>query len=165
MGRRKTSDMEMIMDILEEMRKANTEYLQDAWDKWLINGWRNSNAITRFSVEAFTKHYKMSYTDFYNLRRVPLNNLQQKTRLSRFIAAFLPKLNTLLWSDRLTDEQILKAMKKYDTQIVASDYQKVHKEGRERRKAMKEAGAENKSHLLVKEQRESTAKSNWKHCK
>lgn len=155
----------MIMDILEEMRKANTEYLQDAWDKWMINGWRNGNAITRFSVEAFTKHYKMSYTDFYNLRRVPLNTMQQKTRLSRFIAAFLPKLNTLLWSDNLTDEQILRAMKRYDTQKNPSDARKVNQEGRERRKAMKEAAAENKSHLLVKEQREYTSKSNWKYCK
>ena len=153
------------MDIIEELRKANTEYLQDAWDKWLVNGWRESNAITRFAVEGFVKHYKMTYEDFYKLRRVPAYGKQQNTRLSRFVAAYLPRLNTLLWSDNLTDEQILKGMKKFDTQLKPADERKVKKEAAERTKAIKEAFAEKVSHDLVRDQREYTAKSNWRHCK
>lgn len=153
------------MDIIEELRKANTEYLQDAWDKWLVNGWRTSNAITRYAVEAFVKKHGMKYEDFYNLRRVPLHGFQQKTRLSRFIAAYIPRLNTLLWADGLTDDQIISAMKKFDTQNNPADQEKVKRETAERSKAISEAYAETVSHRLVREQRESTAKSNWGHCK
>lgn len=153
------------MDIAEELKQAHIEYLQDEWDKWLVRGWRINNVMTGYSMKAFMKKFNVDYDTLYSLKRTPRTRTQQHTRLSRYVAAYLPLLNTMLWGDVLTDEQIVAAIKNIDTMMNPSDNHKCRKESQERNKAKKEMYAEIVSHGLVRDQRKLTAKSNWGHCK
>ena len=85
--------------------------------------------------------------------------------LTRFIAAYLPQLNDMLWSETLRDEQILAVMKGMDTLNNPADGHKDIKDRAERTKTSKELMAQKASYCLVREQREYTSKSNWGQCK
>ena len=154
------------MSIFDDIKQAYLDYIQNEWDKWLLRDWKNPKAyVMAWSVENFVKKHRISYDDFYELKRVPKNSFQQKCLVTRFVAGFLPSLSNLLWDEIGTEAQLLKFMKKLDTLKTSADSAKYQRERREQTRAAKEANAENKAHKLVRDQREYTAKSNWGHCK
>jgi len=152
------------MDIVEELRKAHTEYLQEAWDRWLVTGWKMHGVYTKYSAINFMKQYNLTLEDFCKLKRTPKYPMQKRTMLTRFVAAYLPVLSSMLWNDD-PEEKIMSVMKGIDTLKEAADIRKIRAESKERTAAKKAMMAEQKSHHLVKQQREYTSKSNWRHCK
>lgn len=145
---------------------AYTDYLQNEWDNWLIDGWQKYNSINmQKSKNYFCYKYNINDDRFVKLKRIPKFTRHYRCCLTRYIAAYLPKINTMLWNGTASKETILKVMKKIDTSPIPSDASKVSKENYERTIAKKEAMAESVSHQLVKEQRESNGRNNWKVCK
>ena len=153
------------MDLVEEIKAAHMAYLQDEWDKWLLEGWRRANVRMKTALRCFMAKYNIDLDTLLSLKRTPTAAWQTTTLVTRFIAAHLPVLNEMLWNGNIDQERLLIFMKTLNTQDELADTRKVQRESTERRKARKEANAENAAHYLVKMQRDYTAHSNWKTCK
>ena len=153
------------MNIADEIRAANQELLQDQWDKWLIEGWKNyKDQLMHNACSIFCFRNKISEEDFRLLKRTPKHQYHFRCRVSRYFAAYLHSVSEALWNG-WADETVLKLMKKTDIEMVPFDASKYKKERAEQQKANKSAMAEQVSHDLVKRQRESNSRSNWKACK
>lgn len=154
--------MVSMLDLLEEVAaEVKKEDVQDAWDKYLL-AHHLSNISTKMMCQQFIAMHKMTWQEFDELLRVPKYGKQAKTRPSRFLAAYLPLISTMLW-DGVKHERILAYLKQHavDTQMDMEDNRKVMKETNERSQTegkFKQAvlqDAQYKKHLKV------MRKSNW----
>ena len=157
------------MDIIEELRKAHTEYLQDAWDAHLVDSWyRYPKASIRYCASVFMKVNNIkTFEELHELKRTPKRKHQWHTCVTRFIAGYLPKLNIALWGDKLDREELLKRLKatKMDTLESPVDARKQRAERKEEDDAKRDADAYSALRRLRADARLETSKSNWKHCK
>lgn len=156
------------MDIIAEIKAAHSAYLQDAWDEHLVTWWyEQPKANLRKCVRVFLTTNNMDLEDFYPLLRVPRYHHQWHTCVTRFVAAYLPKLSTALWGDKLDREELLKRLKatKMDTAKRALDYDKYRREHKEEADAVRDANAFSTLKKIRADARLATSKSNWKVCK
>ena len=153
------------MNIQDLIKEANNDYLQDKWDRFLVDGWYQHNRVMRFLTKDFMKDNGISCQEFDSLQRTPQYIIQQKCTVTRFFAAYLPVISNMLWNNNQDKETIVKALKKQKLLKQMIDSSKVQKEQQEMKKARKDAMSEGVSHKLVKEQRESNSRSNWGVCK
>lgn len=157
------------MDIIEQLKAAHKEYLQDAWDAHLVEWWYNfSKKSIRTCVNVFMANNNIkSFDDVRGMLRTPKEKHQWHTCVSRFIAGYLPKLNTALWGDKLDREELLKRLRatKMDTINRALDYDKYRREHKEEAYAVRDANAFSALKKIRADARLATSKSNWKVCK
>jgi len=123
------SILDLLEDVAAEVKKEN---IQDAWDKYLL-AHHLSNISTKMMCQQFIAMHKMTWEQFDELLRVPKYNRQTKTKPSRFLAAYLPLISTMLW-DGVKHERILAYLKQHtvDTQMNPEDTRKSTKESYER---------------------------------
>ena len=154
------------IDVAKEMQEAYDSYLQDEWDRWLVEAWMKYNSVYMpKSVNIFCYKHGISSEKFFSLKRTPKIGHHLKCAVTRYVAAYLPLLNTMLWDGKKSVDEIVKIMKVIDTQMNPSDSKKVIQEHYEFTKTAKEAMAENYARSLVRDQREANGRSNWKVCK
>ena len=105
------------MSLLTELfYEARSEVLQEDWDKCLLSAWRSSKFLrTESVVGKFRDAYQLTKEEFSKLRRVPYFSNQFKTRIPRFVAAYLPDLNEKLFGSNLCDEDLLVFMRNLET--------------------------------------------------
>lgn len=128
----KGSEMNSIQELLGE---AIDEVLQEAWDRALLAAFRSVEyPITANVCAQFVKDQNISWRKFYELKRTPRYERQNRTRVPRFIAAFLPRLNDRLWDTKMSDDELVAWMNKIDleTQGNPEDKMKVMKEAVDR---------------------------------
>ena len=79
------------MGLLDElMQEAKNDVLQEEWDRVLLSAFRDATyPVTGFVVGKFMKDNKISLDKFHTLKRVPYYVRHYKTRIPRFIAAYL----------------------------------------------------------------------------
>lgn len=153
-------------DIAKEIEKAHNDYLQDQWDRWLIEGWTKYKSVGMpKTINIFCFKHGITDEKFFSLKRTPKKGMHLKCSLTRYIAAYLPLLNTMLWNGVKTENEMAKIIKAIDTDPWPSDSSKVTKEDYEFKKSAKEAMAEKVSSELVREQRASNGRRNWNACK
>ena len=147
--------------IEDDLKQIKIELMQDEWDKGLVYLWKNhSNFYTGTTLRKFLTNNNVKIDFLKNLKRVPRFKFHNKTTISRYIAAYLPKLSDALWSNK-SEDYIFKIIKKIDTLDKPIDFKKGSKENREFIKSSKEADAEKISHILVRSQRESSSEYHW----
>ena len=154
------------MGLREELQQAAQDYLQDQWDEFLLVRWRKYGyQHMNNSVRVFMGIHKLTSEQFNALQRIPVYDRHRNCSLSRYIAAYLPCLSTMLWDGNKTDEAMLAAMKGMRVLAVPVDKHKSSRERREISSSIKAARAENTVHFLVKDQRAMNSRSNWGVCK
>lgn len=150
------------MNILDELQEAKNEFIQEEWDKTLINLWKTRpNDVMGYVIAKFIEDYKITPNDFFKLNRIPKSTRQQRTRITRFIAAYLPVLSTHLWNNNKTQDELLKICINIRTMWNPSDSFKAAAEFQEKRKQENEyrkAQMENHEYLNYKER---INRSNW----
>ena len=152
--------------LLDELKSIKFEVLQDEWDRLLIKNWKNETSLYMSRmVYSFLKDNNINYDDLKNMRRVPKYKIHQRCTVSRFISAYLPELNNVLFNKNNKDDAILKFMKNLKTLDIPIDFKKSKKEKQEMLKSEKESKAAFQSGCLVRNQREFTSRGNWGHVK
>lgn len=100
------------MNLLEELLGAKDEFLQDEWDRGLIHLWRTYPSLKMYRVAThFMAKYRLNADQMFSLKRTP-KPWEQKITVSRFIAAYLPRLNAHLWNNNKTEEELFSICKK-----------------------------------------------------
>lgn len=96
------------MNIFDEIEQACLEVLQEKWDRNLIFCWKK---YPYQKMDAIVKHFmaefKVDTKTLDKLKRIPFTRIQDTTRISRFIPAYLPVLNTHLWNGNKTDDELV----------------------------------------------------------
>ena len=104
------------MNFLDEFKEARRDFLQESWDKYLVEGWRNyPNANMAKTMGSFKVKYKITDEEALTLKRMPKTKFQFTTSVSRFIAAYLPKLNTHLWNDNKSFDELVEICGLHDS--------------------------------------------------
>ena len=157
--------MTTLMDLLDDVRE---DLLQESWDKRLIENCRNKDfRYINILVHIFTNEEKVPLQRLNTLKRTPKHAWQFGITVPRFVAAYLPKLNDLLWDSKMTDQQILEWLGKsnLDTLKSSSDYRKNIKDYRlfsTTRVANKKANLESIVGVKIYQ---AGLRSNWKAIK
>lgn len=137
---------------LELLNEAKDEVIQEAWDRVLIKSFRTwKYPATGFVVDRFKDDYKLSSEQFYALKRVPRFPRQFKTRVPRFIAAYLPSLNDKLYESKMSEDQLVLWMKRVnlDTENKPSDYAQSVADGHARKRVHKQLEANRLSAVVA----------------
>ena len=157
-----------MMDIVKELIAAERELLQRDWDKWLLRWWKDKpNAYMTTCQEMFIKQAKINIEKFDTLKRVPRYIQHRKTRVLRFVAAYLPTLNTALLGGKIPEEELAGKLyaTKMDTLVKEVDERKRKKDGNEIHYAKRKFAAANKAKALGAALFEQKRESNWNVCK
>lgn len=124
------------MNFLDEFKEARRDFLQESWDKYLVDGWRNyPNSSMAKTMGSFKVKYKITDEEALSLKRMPKTKFQFTTSVSRFIAAYLPQLNTHLWNNNKSFDELVKIcglhdslkypMDSYDREVKQLKYDKI----------------------------------------
>ena len=157
-----------MIDIVAMLLSAEKDMLQKAWDAYLVGCWyKKPNKKMQWCATDFVKEHKIPYEKFYDLKRIPRFEWHRSVRVTRFVAAHLPKLNTALWGGKLSDEELLSRLFKsdIDTMDKAADKHKYQSEKNEIAYAQKKWQAALKEKELVNALYESGRESRWDVCK
>jgi hypothetical protein len=154
------------MTIKEDLEAAHWDYLQDEWDKNLLEVWRKRpNAQMTMVVANFTQKHDLAFYDINKLKRAPLQMAcHWRCRITRYVAAFMPRISTMLF-DGLSDDKVFPVLQKTHLLNKPSDSKLRSRETSNLKAAIKAASVVNQSWRLVKEQRASNSRSNWTACK
>lgn len=157
--------MTTLMDLLDDVRE---DLLQESWDKRLIEACRSKHfQYMNVIVKVFLDEEKVPIQRLDTLKRTPKHVWQFGITVPRFVAAYLPNLNNLLWDSKMTDQQILEWLSKsnLDTLKSSSDYRKNIKDYRllhKTRAVDKKAKVETAMGVKVYQ---AGLRSNWKAVK
>lgn len=155
-----------MLDLIEELKLAEQQLLQDEWDKFLLFSWRErKNANMSTLIFMFAQRSRVSTRTVWGLKRVPLEDYQANSTVTRFVAGYLPQLSNLLWDSALPEGVLLARMKKMAVSRNAVDKNKRARERYEVKKSVKAAAGADLAWRLRADQRFSTSRSNWVVCK
>lgn len=124
--------MSLLQDLLLE---AADEVLQEAWDRELLSAWRSTKYPLMWNVcGIFIRDNNITWRKFYELKRTPRYERQNKVTAPRFIAAYLPSLNDKLYDSKMSDDELVQWMNSVNlnTELEMSDKHKVYAEGAQR---------------------------------
>ena len=153
------------MGIKEDLEFARHDYLQEEWDKFLLDSWRNApNTTMSKIVYSFSSKNLLKDDEIFTFNRTPKYKIHFRCRIHRYMAAFLPKISELLFSG-LPDEKILPVLAKSNRLITPSDTYKKRVEI----KLIKDSNKDNQKTIFnlkaFNGQHLSSLRSNWKACK
>ena len=155
-------------DILEQIKAAGRDYDQRLWDAHLLHWWSayGSGGI-RKCVASFMAEYDVSIERFNSLKRIPRQQRHWRCCVTRFVAAYLPKISNVLFNGSLTPEQIIAAANKLkiDTADSPADQKKAARERSEIDKSERAAEAFLGLKKIRADARLATSKSRWDVCK
>ena len=108
-----------------------------------------------------------AYEVFGKLKRAPWAYPHWKSCASRFIAGYLPRLNTVLWNDTLPRDEIIKRLNAsgIDATRNPDNIEKHRKEKAEQDAAEKAEHLYSSLRRLRSDARYASSRSNWKACK
>lgn len=163
--------MKTLAEIAEE---AYLEGLQLAWDKHLVHGWFNYSKCSmrmcaaeffRDNFQALTNEKAKEY--FHKLKRTPQFKHHWHSCVSRFIAAYLPRLNTVLWAGKLSEDAVVARLNAsgLTTNDKPSNHAAYRRDKAEQNNAERAERAYTSLRRLRSDARDATSKSNWKTCK
>lgn len=158
----------MSNEILNEIRAALTDGLQELWNKHLLEAWRKyPYGNMRKCVSDFEQKYRVTYTEIEPLKFVPtrLRNFHWICTVTRFVAAFIPQLNHLLWDSNLSDEELLKRMPKMTYYLTPSDHATNALKQKEIRSTKRAYRAARMNSASVHDLYEAHNGHNWTACK
>jgi len=127
------------MNIQDELKREYDEYLQERWDTALVEAFFSNLAYVKIGVlcAKFIDDNKIAPEKLWGLKRTPKGSKHNSVSVRRFIAAYLPVLNTHLWDGKRSKEVIARMLNKSDLdtrdQFDMSDVNKVIEESKERR--------------------------------
>lgn len=150
------------MNILDELLEAKGEFLQDLWDQHIIDCWKTKSHWNMGRViRVFMLENKIKEKDFYQLKRIPRFDRHYKCTITRYISAYLPLLNTHLWNNNKTEDELIKICSRMNIMNYPSDQNKVQKESHDLSRSKNQyrrAIAERDSYDIFKEK---ANRSNW----
>ena len=154
------------MTIKEDLEAAHWDYLQDEWDKNLLEVWRNRpNAQMTMVVAHFTQKHDLAFYDINKLKRAPKQMVMHwRCRITRYVAAFMPRISNMLF-DGLPDDKVFPVLQKTHLLSKQSDSKAKSRETSNLRAAIKAASVVNQSWRMVSNQRGLSSRSNWTACK
>jgi hypothetical protein len=121
------------MSLLDDLLDAKTEFLQDEWDKWILNNWKNRPNMKMGQASGwFCDNHKLALEDFNKLKRTPNHIAHINCSVSRYIAAYLPTLNTHLWNGNKTPEELLSICQHQKLLSKPADGHKIKEEAKAR---------------------------------
>lgn len=156
------------MSIIEDFKAAQLEYLQDKWDEFIVNQWFDfPNVYMSTASYIFTGRENIDYETLNSLKRTPRIGLHSKCRVTRYIAAYLPKLNEVLWSGNYKKEQVVKKLKgsNLDTKMNPVDQNETTGELSFFRLEKKKYSANRQTASMMLSLRDERKKSNWRTVK
>jgi hypothetical protein len=151
-----------LLELLDEVAaETKKEDLQEAWDRCLLRN-HLSNANMGKLISWFCTEHDLNWVQFNELKRVPKYQYQVFCQVSRYLAAYLPKIWELLMAGKTNDE-IIAYLKRYNLRTLDKpiDLKKTARETKERQQDM----LKDKRNVLEQKsrfgQRLRASKSNW----
>jgi hypothetical protein len=150
------------MNLLDELLNAKTEFLQEEWDKFMIQAWKTKpNWTMAYMRYKFIEENKIDKLNFSELKRTPKFLRHYRCRITRYIAAYLPTLSTCLWNGNKTDEELLQICSKSrllnipvdNTQVIRESTELIRAKGRYEKAILERDGFDTN--------KEKTNRSNW----
>jgi hypothetical protein len=146
------------------LKEAHEDMLQELWDRALIKAFRHKGVrYVDVLVRMFVQGEKISYPRLNALKRTPRHGKQLRCTVTRYVAAYLPRLNEKLWDSNMTEDQLVMWLARggMDTLFTPSDWKK---EGRERESFIRAMDKDKR--VLVEQQaqqehRLTMSRSNW----
>ena len=163
--------MKTLAELAEEVAH---EQLQLAWDNHLVTAWYEyPKASMRKVVGVFFSRNFQNVTEekklemFDKLKRVPCVSNHWRSCASRFIAGYLPRLNTVLWNDTLSRDEIITRLNASGIEATRTpDNAAQHNRDKaEQDKAERAERAYSSLRRLRADARYASSRSNWKACK
>ena len=163
--------MKTLAELAEE---AALEHMQLAWDTHLVTAWYEypKASMRKVARVFFQQNCKgmteeKAYEVFGKLKRAPWAYPHWKSCASRFIAGYLPRLNTVLWNDTLSRDEIIKRLNAsgIDATRNPDNIEKHRKEKAEQDAAEKAEHLYSSLRRLRSDARYASSRSNWKACK
>lgn len=82
------------MSLFNDLAEARAEYLQQKWDRFLVDCWCDTPAhIVGGKCNQFCEMAGISDDEFYTLLRGPSETYQRAESVQRFVAAHLPRIS------------------------------------------------------------------------
>ena len=163
--------MKTLAELAEEVAH---EQLQLAWDNHLVTAWYEyPKASMRRVVGSFFSDNLKGMTEekriemFGKLKRVPYVYNHWRSCASRFIAGYLPRLNTVLWNDRLSRDEIITRLNASGIEAtrIPDNAAQYKRDRAEQDKAVRDERAFSSLRRLRADARYESSRSNWKVCK
>lgn len=150
------------MNLLDEIQEARQEFLQDAWDRCLVETWKESpNTRMGTLCYQFGAKYKLKDGEIFSLKRVPKLKRQINNYITRFIAAYLPTLSTCLWNGNKTFDELVLICSKSTMLLRPADANKVAAESNNRATTRKKYNKHETEHMMSKLLFDAYKRSNW----
>jgi hypothetical protein len=151
------------MSDLDFLKELESEYLQEKWDRFLIECWKTKpNIYVANLVKIFCAKEKVSLIKVLPLKRVPKHKKQEFNTVTRYIAAYMPLLNTHLWNNNKTEDELVSICSKitlldWPCDSIAKD-KEIRKASRDYKKNVTE-------YLGAKDFYRKSNRSNWEAAK
>jgi hypothetical protein len=150
------------VNLLDEIQEARQEFLQDAWDRCLVETWKEKPSIKMGVLcYQFGTKYKLKDGEIFSLKRVPKFKHQINNAITRFIAAYLPTLSTCLWNGNKTFDELVLICSKSPMLINPADAKKVAAESNERFVTRRKYNKHETENMLSDLLFDSQKRSNW----
>ena len=150
------------MNLLDEIQEARQEFLQEAWDRCLVETWKEKPSIKMGVLcYQFGLKYKLKDGEIFSLKRVPKYKHQINNAITRFIAAYLPTLSTCLWNGNKTFDELVLLCSKSTMLLRPADANKVAKESNERFVTRRKYNKHETENMLSDLLFDSQKRSNW----
>ena len=150
------------MNLLEEIQEARQEFLQDAWDRCLVETWKeNPNMRMGALCYQFGLKYKLKDGEMFSLKRVPKFKRQINNYITRFIAAYLPTLSTCLWNGNKTFDELVLICSKSTMLLRPADGDKVVAESNDRATTRRKYNKHETENMMSELLFDAHKRSNW----
>lgn len=150
------------MNLLDEIQEARQEFLQEAWDRTLVKEWKERpNMRMGMLCYQFESKYKLKEKEIFSLKRVPKFKFQARNAVTRFIAAYLPTLNTCLWNGNKTFDELVLICSKSNMLLRHADKDKVSEESNERAITRRKYNQHETENLFSNILFDAQKRSNW----
>lgn len=154
------------MNFLDELLGAKTEFLQDEWDKWLLDNWKARPSMRmKQACRWFCDNHKLTFEELNKLKRTPRHISHSSCSLSRYIAAYLPTLNTHLWNGNKTPEELLVICQHQNLLMKPADAHKVKDEARARTKNYQQKALDTLRKIGHLDNNAAHGRRNWRAAK
>jgi len=150
------------VNLLDEIQDARQEFLQDAWDRCLVETWKESpNTRMGTLCYQFAAKYKLKDGEIFSLKRVPKFKRQINAAITRFIAAYLPTLSACLWNGNKTFDDLVLICSKSPMLIYPADAKKVVAESNDRITTRRKYFKHEIEHIMSDLLFDAQKRSNW----
>lgn len=150
------------MNLLDEIQEARQEFLQEAWDKAIVEAWKERPNINMGKLcYSFSLKYKLKEDEIFSIKRTPRFRSQFRNSITRYVAAYLPTLNTCLWNGNKTFDELVLICSKSVMSERPADTDKVIEESNDRAKTRRKYNQHETEHIFSDLLFDAQKRSNW----